>query len=74
MPFIFFMGWMLRFGRNLGFRTTHPRRRYTRYSTVPRFGCTAMLTVACCISQDSSKLIVIESMLEDCTKVFLQRI
>ena len=24
MPFIFFMGWMLRFGRNLGFRTTHP--------------------------------------------------
>ena len=24
MPFIFFMGWMLRFGRNLGFRTTTP--------------------------------------------------
>ena len=24
MSFIFFMGWMLRFGRNLGFRTTHP--------------------------------------------------
>ena len=30
MPFIFFMGWMLRFGRNLGSRTTHPSCLSTR--------------------------------------------
>ena len=37
MPFIFFMGWMLRFGQNLGFRTTHPSCLSTHLSTVSSY-------------------------------------
>ena len=39
MPFIFFMGWMLRFGRNLGFRTTTPSCLSTRGGAIQRRYC-----------------------------------